>query len=118
MAERVDDAAIAAIDPIDKTHIIIPDGSGSTTPHLRSGKIPMISIYTISALRSGDYKVERSDVSAQLSPPLVLDRIATEDYFMDAKLVRGTLAEAWNDLARVGIVEFSVIEQGRFTSPE
>jgi hypothetical protein len=72
--------------------------------------MPMISIYTISALRSGDYKVERSDVSGQPSPPFILDRIAIEDYFGNAKLVRGTLAEVWNDLERVGIVEFSVIE--------
>jgi hypothetical protein len=73
--------------------------------------MPMISIYTISALRSGDYcKVERSDVSRQLSPPVVHDGIAMEDYFRDAKLVRGTLAEVWNDLQRVGIVEFSVTE--------
>jgi hypothetical protein len=72
--------------------------------------MPMISIYTISVLRSGDYKVERSDVSGQPSPPVVFDRIAMEDYFRDAKLVRGTLAEAWNDLERVGIVEFSVTE--------
>lgn len=70
----------------------------------------MISIYTISALRSGDYKVERSQLSGQLSPPFILDRIALENYFMDAGLVRGTLAEVWNDLDRVGIVEFSVIE--------
>jgi hypothetical protein len=72
--------------------------------------MPMISIYTISALRSGDYKVERSQLSGQLSPPFILDRIALENYFMDAGLVRGTLAEVWNDLDRVGIVEFSVIE--------
>jgi hypothetical protein len=57
--------------------------------------MPMISIYTISALRSGDYyKVERSDVSRQRSPPVVLNGIAMED----AELVRGTLAEVWNDL--------------------
>ena len=72
--------------------------------------MPMISISTISALRSGDYKVERSQLSGQLSPPFILDRIALENYFMDAGLVRGTLAEVWNDLDRVGIVEFSVIE--------
>ena len=34
--------------------------------------MPMVSIYTIFALRSGDYKVERSDVSGQPSPPLIL----------------------------------------------
>jgi hypothetical protein len=33
-----------------------------------------------------------------------------EDYFRNARLVRETLAEVWNDLERVGIVEFSVIE--------
>ena len=70
----------------------------------------MISIYTISALRSGDYKVVRSQVSGQLSPPFILDRIAMENYFIDAELVRGTLTEVWSDLERVGIVEFSVIE--------
>ena len=72
----------------------------------------MISISTISALRSGDHdhKVERSDVSGQPSPPLILDRIAMEDYFRNAKVVRETLAEVWSDLERVGIVEFSVIE--------
>jgi hypothetical protein len=70
----------------------------------------MISIYTISVLRSGEYKIVRSQVSGQLSSPLILDRIAMAGYFSDAKLVSGTLAEVWNDLERMGIVEFSVIE--------
>jgi hypothetical protein len=72
--------------------------------------MPMISIYTISALRSGDYKVVRSQVSGQVSPPFILDRSSMENYFSDAELVRGTLAEVWSDLVRVGIVEFSVFE--------
>ena len=52
----------------------------------------------------------RSQVSGQLSPPFILDRIAMENYFIDAELVRGTSTEVWSDLERVGIVEFSVIE--------
>ena len=72
--------------------------------------MPMIPICTISPLRSGDHKVERSDVSGQPSPPLILDRIAMEDYFRNAKAVRETLAEVWSDLEGVGIVKVSVIE--------
>ena len=70
----------------------------------------MISIYTISALRSGDYKVVRSQVSGHVWLPFILDRSAMENYFSDAELVRGTLTEVWSDLERVGILEFSVIE--------
>jgi hypothetical protein len=70
----------------------------------------MIWIYTISALRSGDYKVVRSQVSGEASSPFIFDRVAMENYFRDAKLVRGTLIDVWGDLERVGIVEFSVIE--------
>jgi hypothetical protein len=69
-----------------------------------------VSIYTISRLRSGNYKIVRSRASGEARDQIILDRLAMELYFKDSTLVRGKLTDAWNDLDRVGIVEFSVIE--------
>jgi hypothetical protein len=69
-----------------------------------------VSIYTISRLRSGDYKIVRSSASGNEAAPITLDRVAMELYFSGRTLVRGTLTGAWDDLDRIGIVEFSVIE--------
>lgn len=72
--------------------------------------MPEVSIYTISRLRNGDYKIARSNASGSEAAPITLDRVAMELYFRGRTLVRGTLSDAWDDLDRIGIVEFSVIE--------
>jgi hypothetical protein len=72
--------------------------------------MPEIRIYTISLLRDGNYRIIRATTSGDVSAPIILNRLAMEDYFRATKLVRGTLTQAWEDLDRVGIVEFTVIE--------
>jgi hypothetical protein len=61
--------------------------------------------------KKGDYKLVRSNISGDVSSPFILDRLAMENYFKDARLIRGTLTDVWNDLERVGIVDFSVINK-------
>jgi hypothetical protein len=72
--------------------------------------MPEVSIYTISRLRNGDYKIVRSSASGNEAAPITLDSVAMGLYFSGRTLVRGTLTDAWDDLDRIGIVEFSVIE--------
>lgn len=65
-------------------------------------------IFTISVLNNGNCRLTRSTTAGDVSAPVVLRRADVENYFKGSVLVRGTLADAWEHLDRVGIVEFSV----------
>jgi hypothetical protein len=73
-------------------------------------QVSSVFIFTVSVLKNGDCRVTRSTVSGDVSIPMIFRRAELEDYFRGTALVRGTLEDAWKDLDRVGIVEFSAIE--------
>ena len=72
--------------------------------------MPGALIFNISLINNGNCRVTRSTAAGDVTSPVVLRRPDLEDYFKGSVLVRGTLADAWKDLDRVGIVEFSVLE--------
>jgi hypothetical protein len=72
--------------------------------------MPGALIFNISLINNGNCRVTRSTAAGDVTSPVVLHRPDLEDYFKGSVLVRGTLADAWKDLDRVGIVEFSVLE--------
>jgi hypothetical protein len=74
-----------------------------------TGQLGLI-IFTVALLKNGDCEVTESTFSRNLRPPVVLHRTDLENYFRRVVLVRGTLEDAWKDLDRVGIVEFTAFE--------
>jgi len=67
-------------------------------------------IFNISLTNNGNCRVTRSTAAGDVSSPVVLCRPDLEHYFKGSVLLRGALADAWEDLDRFGIVEFSVVE--------
>jgi len=72
--------------------------------------MPGVLIFNISLTKNGSCRVTRSTAAGDVTSPVVLRRSDLEHYFKGSTLVRGTLSDVWEDLDRVGIVEFSVIE--------
>jgi hypothetical protein len=66
--------------------------------------------FNISLMNNGNCRVTRSTAAGDVTSPVVLRRPDLEDYFKGSVLVRGTLADVWENLDRVGIIEFSVVE--------